>query len=239
MNLLRMIVGGLVLGAVGCGTAERNIDCSWSPDGHAAALDPGRTSDRLHLAADALLAEDLAIRYADHSKGLRSGRPWEQGSYHAARERCMSALFGSVGRSHGVPEDKVREAASQRSLLYDGAVLLVFATIYGLAASALATRAGQRLDWSPMPLAIVILVGSVALAVVGFLVGDLWSGLAEAVRVGNGHISYRLNRVPWRRHPEIMFGACMVLSWLIGAFRYHSQRSGESRIEERAPRHAV
>jgi hypothetical protein len=71
------------------------------------------------------------------------------------------------------------------------------------------------------------------LGLVGFFVGDVWSGLAETVRVGNSHISYRLNRVPWRQHPEIMFSACVVLSWFVGAVRYHSERSREPRIEER------
>jgi hypothetical protein len=235
MKLLPMLAGGLLLVAAGCGAAERNLECSWSRDGHLVALDLGRATDRRHLVADALLAEDLAIRYADHAKGPRSGQRWQQGSYHAARDRCMTALFGIVGRNHGVPEHQVREAASQRSLLFDTMVLLVFATIYGLVASVLAKRAVQRFATSPVTVAAAILVGSVALGLVGFFVGDVWSGLAETVRVGNSHISYRLNRVPWRRYPEIMFGACVVLSWFVGAFRYRSERSREPRIEERAP----
>lgn len=239
MNCLRMVAGGVVIVAVGCASAGRNIECAWSLDGHIVALDLGRATDRRHLVADALLAEDLAIRYADHAKGPRSGQRWEPGSYHAAREQCMSALFGIVGRDHGVPEHNVRDAVSQRSLLFDATVLLVLATIYGFVASALATRALQRFGGSPVPVAAAILLGSVALGVVGFFVGDMLSGLAETVRVGNGHISYRLNRVPWRQYAEVMFGACVALSWFVGAFRYLSQRSGEPRIEGQAPGHAV
>jgi len=59
---------------------------------------------------------------------------------------------------------------------------------------------------------------SVVASVVGVLLGEVWSDLMENIRLGNGHLSYRLERIPWSHHRLGMFVGGVVLFWLLAAF---------------------
>ncbi len=198
----RLIPVMLVIGVAGCAAVgRRNSDCSWPQEGHLAILDLGVVADRRHLANDALVAEDLAIRYADGMSGPRSGHFRGRDSYRAAREGCMNKLFAMVGHDHGVNIDRVRHGVRHRSGLFDALVLLSFATLYFRAASRVASRVVHGSSGSLPSMIIAALFASMMLGIVGFLTGAVWSGVAETIRVGNGHVSYRVNRIPWRQHP--------------------------------------
>ncbi len=59
----------------------------------------------------------------------------------------------------------------------------------------------------------------------GVLLGEIWSFTAENFRVGNGHLSYRVNRIPWTQHRLGLFAGGVVLFWLL-AWLHHRQVSG-------------
>src|SRR4029450_6320324 len=51
-----------------------------------------------------------------------------------------------------------------------------------------------------LALVAAVIVASVMTVFAAVLVGDSWSIGAEVVRVGNGHLSYRTERLPWRQY---------------------------------------
>ena len=48
--------------------------------------------------------------------------------------------------------------------------------------------------------AVTTLATSVVVSRGGVLVAEIWSTVAEEFRVGNGHLSYRVDRSPWTQH---------------------------------------
>src|SRR5580658_3012701 len=132
-----VIVMALVLVAGGCVRRDgRNSDCRW----------PGETSNNpvtaRHLSADAELAEDLAIRYADTHFGLRSPNPSE--TYDAERDQCMERLFEEIGKEHGVPVGQVSGSLGHNRAYIDLAEVLPFTLLYSLAAIACARMIWRR-----------------------------------------------------------------------------------------------
>jgi hypothetical protein len=211
----------IFLGA--CGRSETyNSGCSWPGERNPKSLDIQRFSDRRHLENDALLAEDLAIRYADRVR--RSGQIQRGEPYRAAREHCMATLFEAVSRSHQVSGEAVRQAVDHRWVGYDALVLLPFAVLYAYVAGLVASRIlNSAFGPSLVLTGLSLVAASVAVGIIGFGVGSLWSGVADSIRVGfTGHISYRLNRIPWRQHPEEMFASCMALFWLVAVASYRA-----------------
>jgi hypothetical protein len=73
------------------GRDRRNANCQW-PQETAISLDVRNPEQQRHLSDDALLAEDLAIRYADSGKGLGSGHFAGPTVYERTRDECMAAL---------------------------------------------------------------------------------------------------------------------------------------------------
>src|SRR5262249_58099297 len=86
-----------VLWAAGCeiAPARVNRECAWTND-------PSTARDENHLAVDATVAEDLAIRYADARRGFGSGHYVDQRTYAAAREERLTATIGTIAAPHGV-----------------------------------------------------------------------------------------------------------------------------------------
>src|SRR5262249_48410081 len=118
-----------------------NTACEWAHDA-AAPLDTAR--DERHLIADVTVAEELAIRYADATRGFRSGHYVSQGQYVQTREQCLFALFSTIAATHNVDARDVRLLLHRRSLLYDGLVVLLPMTVLFAAAADLVTRRVYR-----------------------------------------------------------------------------------------------
>jgi hypothetical protein len=202
----------VLLFAAGCVRREgRNSDCRW----------PGETGEHLasawHLSRDAEFAEDLAIRYADVHHGLHTPY-WESPEdYRAARDRCMGTLFEQIAKEHGVSVEHVYSSLGQNRGYIDLAENLPFLLLYCFVAVV-----ATRMIWRRYPPpedgwitgATMILLLSLAFAVAGTMLGDVWSGIAENFRVGNGHGSYRGQRLPWSRHGTALLASMLILFWL-------------------------
>ena len=63
-------------------------------------------------------------------------------------------------------------------------------------------------------------ITSAVVSTAGVLVGEEWSQVAETFRVGNGHLSYRVNRIPWNQHRLGLFIGGVILFWLIVGYYY-------------------
>src|SRR4051812_16402922 len=145
-------------------------------------LQLSRFADRAHLRADSATAESWAIAYADVSPLRRQGA----GPYAAVRDQCMAMLFASISQRHAIDVRNVREYAQQRDVIFDAAVLLLFAFAYVLIAYRLVLALTRRFPGEERfaQVAAVIIV-SVMTVVAAVLVGDSWSVGAEVLRTGN------------------------------------------------------
>src|SRR4051812_8005128 len=172
--------------------------------------------DRAHLRADAATAESWAIAYADVSPHRREGA----GPYAKVLDQCMATLFASVSERHAVDVGAVRAYAGQRDIMFDVAVLLAFAFAYALIAYQLVGVVMRRFPSDErFALATAVVVVSLMSVVIALLVGDTWSIAAEIVRVGNGHLSYRTERLPWRQYRPAIAATLLSVFWLVAAFR--------------------
>ncbi len=209
----------LLAGPAACsGNNRRNSDCEW-PRETATSLDLHNSGQLQHLSNDALLAEDLAIRYADVHWGQRSGHFAGGDVYVAKRDACMAALFNAIAKNHEVTTQQVRDSLARRCLSFDVAVLLSFAALYWFVAGHVARRVCRRFPVRESPAATLSFtaVTSVAVSLAGALLGETWSFYAEGIRLGNQHLSYRAMRVPWVSHRMEFFLACVFLYWLAAA----------------------
>jgi len=202
-----LLLAALVLSfcAAGCVRREgRNSNCKWHPE-----IAAGPATAR-HLSEDAEFAEDLAIRYSDVHHGLRTPDYVSGEDYAFNRDRCMATLFGEIASQHNVPIERVYGSLGQNRGYIDLAINLPFALIYCLIAIAVARAIWRRYPpaesgW--LAGATMILFLSLALPVGFIMLGDVWARIAETYRVGNGHMSYRADRLLWARHQTALFSA--------------------------------
>jgi len=131
-------------------------------------------------------------------------------AYGQMRDACMASLFQKVAREHGVTVDRVRQSLQERPKLFDLSVLFSFAGLLA-AAAYLIRRWAVRWDWP----AVMTVYVSAVLAAAGVLLLDVWSGTMEDLRIGNGHLSYRGERIPWLHHRLLLFAGFALLSWAV------------------------
>lgn len=220
---------GLVisLALAGCVRREgRNSDCIW-PEVNARPLDPSRGDDARHLREDVELAEDLAVRYMDaqrrsQSAQLRPGQPGE------VMNTCRNSLLKQISTSHNVSPREVVQFFGRRSLTIDFMVILPFFLLYALLAMLLAGWLLRRYppDESMTAAIAMSFLCSLAFGVGGLLLGEQWSITAESIRVGTGHLSYRVERLPWVQHRIGFFVLCVAVFWSAAVvwFRVRAQR---------------
>ena len=175
---------------------------------------------------DAEIAEDTAIRYADAHAGLRTGRYEGPELYVATREKCMEVLFAAIAKNHGVPLEKVRQASFERPVLFNACVILAFTLLYGLVAIVIARMVRRRVELEDGVSIVmtVSLIASLLVSGAGAMAGDIWSISAETYRLGNGHLSYRTNQVPWIRCRLWFFFGGLAIYWLIAWYYYREKR---------------
>ena len=227
----RAIASLLILGvcSAGCAARERfNNDCEWTHDPASPGVAQPAVRQR-HLIEDVTVAEEIAIRYADVRKGRRSGHFEGPTAYAGARQECMAMLFAKIAVDHHITEPQVRDQLGRRESTVDVAIGLAFAALYTFVASRIAggiVGAFQPGKWTLISLA-AVLMASVAVSAAGILSGELWSGLAESIRLGTTHMSYRADRLPWRHHRVVLFLAGILIFWLL-SWRRQRERSNAS-----------
>jgi hypothetical protein len=180
---------------------------------------------------DAEFAEDLAIRYADAQAGPRSAHFEGFAQYGRTRDQCMAQLFSEVASRHGVGEDQVRGALAARPVAIDAMIAVPYVLLYILASNAIISviHARGRHDELSSASRVMITYSSLVTSAAGVLLGQAWWGVAESLRLGNGHLSYRTDRNPWAHHYAILFIAGLVLYWFVLKFRNkHAPRGAPS-----------
>lgn len=208
----------------GCLRRPIGEDCGWPPDPRSGPLDLNKSADRDHLREDIETAEDQAIRFMDspRSKGIDSNTAWKQ---------CFIKLSSIVVTDHRLTPSQYDAVIGTRPPGWDLGVGIAWALLYAWAARAAAKRIWRGQGATGGGILMMTYV-SLAFAALGDLLGEQWAGSWEDVRLGNGHIGYRLDRVPWGHHRVALFGAGLVLFWLIAALCSRAARAGR----ERTPR---
>ena len=196
---------------------EPNSNCEWPNENDAEPLNLNQASQRQHLSNDAEFAEDLAIRYADVHPGPRT------------RDRCLASLFKAVASSHNLTEEEVRQSLGRRRIGFDLTVMLSFSLLcvgaMNFLVRWLCRLYGPEEEFTTV--AIMTTVASTVTSAAGVMLGEVWSGLWEAIRIRNGHMSYRFARIPWGHHRLGLFIAGLALFWLITAFQRWNFRNSK------------
>jgi hypothetical protein len=215
----------LVASVAGCARRAKPIaNCEW-PQDIPRSIDLSQPSQERHLNEDAEFAEDLAIRYADARRGPQSGHFEGMAEYVRTREECMAKLFQTIGATHGVTAEQVRQSLGRRRTELDLAVILSFAGLYAWAAYGIARRIFETHADGSLARIAMVMYASVAASGVGVFLGELWSTIMESIRLGTGHMSYRGTRVPWSHHRLGLFFGGVLLFWLAAALRHRAASS--------------
>jgi hypothetical protein len=158
---------------------------------------------------DAEFVEDLGIRYADASFGPHSGHFESMEDYGRRRNACITHLFQTVARNNDVMENQVWASLNRRPIEWDAATILSFVIVFSWAANAIAFRIWRsfRQDDRARHAKIISVYAGTLLGFAFVMVGAGWCDTMETIRLGNGHESYRGERVPWTYHHYLEYVA--------------------------------
>jgi hypothetical protein len=215
--LLLLVVTVTLAGCDRPGDHPISSNCVWSEE-ESRSLDLTKTSDRRHLRFDAVTAEDVAIRWAD--KYFSHLPEWDQRC-----DECMETLFLGVAKQHHVDISIVHQYSRDRYIAVDAAVILSFGLVYAVVAYIFAGRIRRRFPPAEPGFWVMTFTMAVGVSLVGVLVGGLWSIVIETVRLNSAHLSYRMNRIPFRQHWAVL--------WVCGFIVFASAGLISSRVSLR------
>jgi hypothetical protein len=211
-RLLLLIATITLAGCVRPGDYPISSNCVWSEqDNH--LLELTKMSDRRHLRFDAITAEDVSIRWADAHVGLRP-------EYDQKQYECMQTLFQGVAKQHGVDVAMVHQYGRSRDLIADGVVIFSFGVLYLCAAYIFTERLRRRFSDDNSSFWIMTLTMAAGVSLVGVMVGNLGSIVIEGVVLNSGHLSYRMNRIPFRQYWAMLFVCGYVIFILLAWMRF-------------------
>src|SRR5439155_3371643 len=225
--LLLPVLSILVL--AGCGSRGTGQTCTCQASDDPSPLDLQDRDQRLHLMSEAVLVEDLAVRYADFHQGHRSGHFAGNDVYQQTREQCMAMLFEAVANHHGVSTGQVRNALVYRRASVDLSVFAVFVMFYVVVANATVRWMFHSVPSDqPWLRSLATTCAACGAGAGGLGLFGLYFATFEMIRIGNTHMSYRVGRSPWSQHQiEVLVGG-IILFGLVAAYR-HARDRAESR----------
>ena len=212
MKWLLLLVATITL--AGCtrpGDHPISSNCVWTEDGRH-SLDLTIASDRRHLRFDAVTAEDMAIRWADNYFGHLP--EWTQRC-----DECLATLFDGVAKQHGVDVAIVRQYSLDRDVIADAATILSFGCLYAVVAYIVAGRIRRRFPPGEQGFWLMTFVLAVGVSVIGLAIGNVWSIVIETFRLNSAHLSYRMDRIPWRQYSAVIFVCGFVVFMLAALIR--------------------
>ena len=218
-RLLLLIITITLTGCARPGDHPSSSNCVWTEDGNR-SLNLTKMSDRRHLRFDAATAEDVAIRWADKNFGHLP--EWDQRC-----AECRETLFQGVAKHHGVDAGIVRQYSLERDAVADAAVILSFGILYVIAAYILTGRILRRFPPGESGFLIMTLTMAIGVSLVGVLLGGLWSIVIETLRLNSGHLSYRMNRIPFRQYWAVVFVCCFIVFGLVALINSRVKLRGQ------------
>ena len=182
---------------------------------------------------EALLAEDLAVRYADSHRGHRTGHFAGNEAYQRTREQCMATLFEAVANHHGVSTGQVRSALVYRRASVDLLVLAAFVAFYVAVANGIVRWMFRSVPSDgPWRRSLATTIAACSAGSGGVMLFGLYFATFEMIRIGNTHMSYRVGRIPWsQRQGELLVGG-IILFALVAAYRHARDRAETREFQE-------
>jgi len=89
--------------------------------------------------------------------------------------------------------------------------------------------AGRQLRKSPAFTLAAVLTLAVGISLVGVLAGGLWSIAVENIRLKSAHLSYRMNRIPFREHWAVVWAAGFIVFAMTALLRSRAHRNSSAR----------
>jgi hypothetical protein len=206
-RLLLLVITITLMGCARPGDYPISSNCVWSED-DSHPLDLAKMSDRRHLRFDASTAEDVAIRWADKNFGHLP-------EYGQRRDECMETLFQGVARQQGVDVSIAQQYSLDRDPIADAAVFLSFGILYVLASYIIVGRISRQFPPGESGFWIMTIAMAIGVSLVGVLVGSFWSIIIETFRLNSAHLSYRMNRIPFRQYWPVLLVCCFVVFGLV------------------------
>ncbi|MCU1384024.1 MAG: hypothetical protein JWL71_2721 [Acidobacteria bacterium] len=211
--MTRSLAGCLLIAlcSTACGSETRAATCRWG-DEPAVRLDLRRAADRRHVIVDARRGEEIAIRYADVLRGHRSVH-YEGGDvYRGVRDQCLALMSAAIAARHGVQPAQVADAVGRRDDRLDGFLLLIVAALFTWAADLAARRLFDRFQPDePVPAFVASAAMAVFVSAAGVTLAALGGSVVEMIVVGDTHLSYRVERLPWNQHWRALLAGAAAL----------------------------
>jgi hypothetical protein len=162
----------------------------------------------------------------DAHYGPRSGNFKSREVASQALNACLGTLIDQIAESHHLPPKEVANFDGRRSLATDIAVTLPFVLLYGWLAAMVIKKLQDRYPredgWT---VALVMIVfASLVFGMAGMMLGQQWSTLMENLRVGDGHLSYRVDQLPWIRHQMDFLALYILIFWGVAVLRFSAHR---------------
>jgi hypothetical protein len=110
----------------------------------------------------------------------------------------MESLFEQIANEHGVSVALVSGSLGRNRARIDFAESLPTLLTYCFVVTGIARflwHKYPREEHGWIPAATMAVFLSFAIAAASTMLGEVWSGVVESLRVGNGHMSYRLQRL--------------------------------------------
>ena len=135
----------------------------------------------------------------------------------------METLFTGLAKNHGVDVATVRRYSRERDVVLDAAVIVGFALIYVGVAYLFAGRIRRRFPPGEPGFWVMALMMSAGISLVAVLIGMFGSIIVEELRMGSGHLSFRMNRIPFRAHWLVLFAGGVIIFILASLLRYYKK----------------
>ncbi len=87
-----------------------------------------------------------------------------------------------------------------------------------------AGRIGQRFPPGEPGFWVMALTLSVGISLIGVLVGMFGSIIVEGLRMNSGHLSFRMNRIPFRAHWIVLFAGGVITFILAALLNYYKKQ---------------
>ena len=208
-RLLLLIATITLFGCARPGDHPISQNCVWTEQN-------SHSPDRRHLRFDAVTAEDMSIRWADTHF---SHRPeWDQ-----KQNGCMQTLFEGIAKHHGVDVGIVQQYSMEREFIVDAAVIFGFGLLYVFVAYIFTGRIRRRFYDVDTGFWIMTLTMAAGVSLAAVMVGILGSIVIETLRLNSVHLSYRMNRIPFRQHWAMLFACGFILFGLVALLRSRLQ----------------
>src|SRR6185369_15499451 len=146
---------------------------------------------------------------------------WDQ-----KQNECMQTLFQGIAKHHGVDVVTVQQYSMEREFIVDAAVIFGFGILYVFAAYTFTGRIRRRFYDDDTGFWIMTLTIAAGVSLAAVMVGILGSIVIETFRLNSVHLSYRMNRIPFRQHWAMLFASGFVVFGLVALLRLKLRTNG-------------